>query len=177
MACSEPAARLLASLPRGKPGDLPLAVTALAAWLSGHAQRSPSPPVPVCDASGRWQVVQVHRLDGAVPPGTMAVTLNAAAPPQLVPLAMAAAGLTAREREVVALVLAGLATAEIAVTLRIAPCTVQDHLRGVFRKLGVADRYQLTAGLLHRPRHDPPRGGRPTITTRSVRVSRPSATC
>lgn len=152
VAHSEQAARLLATLPhRPERDDPPLVVTALAAWLTACGQRAASPPVPVFDTTGRWQIVQAHRLDGAVAPDTIALTLAVATPAQLAPLAMAAAGLTPREQEITALVLAGLPTTEIAAAAHIAPCTVQDHLRGVFRKLAVADRHQLTARLLHRP--------------------------
>jgi DNA-binding CsgD family transcriptional regulator len=107
--------------------------------------------VPVFDTTGRWQIVQAHRLHGAVAPDAIAITFAVATPAQLAPLVMAAAGLTPREQEITALVLAGLPTTEIASAAHIAPYTVQDHLRGVFRKLAVADRHQLTARLLHRP--------------------------
>ncbi|MGH3304267.1 MAG: helix-turn-helix transcriptional regulator [Streptosporangiaceae bacterium] len=152
VAQSELAGRLLAALPhRLNGGDPPLVVTALAAGLTVHPQRAASEQVPVCDATGRWQIVQAHRLDGAVAPGTIAITLTVAVPAQLAPLTMAAAGLTARERDIAALVLAGLTTTQVAAAAHIAPSTVQDHLRGVFRKLAVTDRHQLTARLLNRP--------------------------
>lgn len=149
---SDQAAGLFASLPhRPDPASPPLAVTALAAWLTVRPERAASPPVPICDTTGRWQVVQAHRLNGAVPPGTIAITLAPATPAQLAPLTMAATGLTPREREITTLVLTGQPTTQIAAALHITPYTVQDHLRGVFRKLAVADRHQLTARLLHPP--------------------------
>jgi DNA-binding CsgD family transcriptional regulator len=152
IADTELAARLLAALPHRPEGDdPPLVVTALAAWLTVCRERAASPPVPILDTTGRWQIVQAHSLRGGVAPGTIAITLAVATPAQLAPLALAAAGLTPREREITALVLAGLPTTEIATVAHIAPYTVQDHLRGVFRKLEVADRHQLTARLLHWP--------------------------
>lgn len=156
VAQSELAGQLLAALPhRLNGGDPPLVVTALAAWLTVHAQRAASEPVPVCDTTGQWQVVQAHKLEGTVLPGSIAITLNRAAPAQLASLTMAAARLTARERHIAALVIAGLTTTEIAVAAHIAPSTVQDHLRAVFRKLAVTDRRQLTARLLSRPPGSP----------------------
>jgi DNA-binding CsgD family transcriptional regulator len=165
---SAPAGPLLAALPGQLAGcDPPLVVTALAAWLSAQTGRAASEQVPVCDTTGRWQVVQAHRLDGTVPEGTIAITLTVAASGQLAPLAMAAAGLTAREQDIATLVLAGLTTSQVAAAAHIAPSTVQDHLRAVFRKLAVPDRHQLTARLLNRPPHftgqvtSPPAGRMP----------------
>lgn len=159
LAESELAGRLLGALPhRTGPGQPPLVVTAVAAWLTARPHRGASPAVPICDTTGRWQIVQAHRLDGAVAPGTIAITLAAATPAQLAPLAMTAAGLTPREREIAALTLTGLPTAQIAAAAHLSPYTVQDHLRAVFRKLAVTGRHQLTAQLLNQPPDGP---GRP----------------
>jgi DNA-binding CsgD family transcriptional regulator len=144
---SAAAEHLLTALPGAGNGS-PLCVTALAAWLSAHPDRPATPQVPVLDRTGRWHLAQAHRLDGAIPAGTVAVTLTAALPAHLAPLAMAAAGLTSRERQITGLVLAGTPTTSIARTLHITPYTVQDHLRSVFRKFGVNQRRQLTAHLL-----------------------------
>jgi DNA-binding NarL/FixJ family response regulator len=50
--------------------------------------------------------------------------------------------LTTREREVLALLAAGLPTASIATQLGLSPKTVRNHLSSVFTKLHVADRTQ-----------------------------------
>jgi DNA-binding NarL/FixJ family response regulator len=51
--------------------------------------------------------------------------------------------LTAREREVVAQVVAGLSNDEIAQTLFLSPATVKTHVSRILAKLGVRDRVQL----------------------------------
>ena len=53
------------------------------------------------------------------------------------------AGLTRRERELVALVAAGASNKEIAERLSIAERTVKAHLTSIFRKLGVSSRLHL----------------------------------
>ncbi len=50
--------------------------------------------------------------------------------------------LSAREREVLALVVEGLANKQIAQQLRISEKTVKAHLTSIFQRLGVADRTQ-----------------------------------
>jgi DNA-binding CsgD family transcriptional regulator len=63
------------------------------------------------------------------------------------PLAAGPDPLTAREREIVALVRAGLTNAEIAVRLSVAPGTVRRHLENVYGKLGVHTRTAALAKL------------------------------
>ncbi len=56
-----------------------------------------------------------------------------------------AGALTAREREVCALVAGGATNAEVAAALFVSPRTVEYHLRAIFRKLGVRSRSELAA--------------------------------
>ncbi len=58
---------------------------------------------------------------------------------------VAAEGLTARELEVLALVVGGRTNGQIATALVISPHTVRRHLQNVFRKLGVSSRAAATA--------------------------------
>ena len=53
--------------------------------------------------------------------------------------------LTERERALTRLVAHGLATGAIAQRLHISPWTVQDHLKLIFKKLGVSTRGELVA--------------------------------
>ena len=58
-----------------------------------------------------------------------------------------ASGLTARECELVALLLEGLDTRELAERLSISRHTVQDHLKSVFAKVGVRSRRELVSSV------------------------------
>jgi DNA-binding CsgD family transcriptional regulator len=49
-----------------------------------------------------------------------------------------ALGLSAREREVAALLAQGRPTKSIAATLQLSPWTVQDHVKAVYAKTGVS---------------------------------------
>src|SRR5262249_47467066 len=60
------------------------------------------------------------------------------------------ARLTAREREVIALVGEGLRNTQIAQRLSLSETTVRRHLTAIWRKLGVADRLDL---ILYAYRH------------------------
>jgi len=96
-------------------------------------------------AGGRWAVVEAARLDGAG--SGIAVSFRAAAIEDVLDLVCRAHGLSRRERELVALVIEGLDTRELAERLFISPHTVQDHLKSVFEKVGVHSRRELVSGV------------------------------
>jgi DNA-binding CsgD family transcriptional regulator len=59
---------------------------------------------------------------------------------EIAPLIVEAYGLTAREREVMSLLMRGFATGEIAGRLWLSPHTVQDHVKAIYEKTGVRSR-------------------------------------
>ena len=78
-------------------------------------------------------------------PGRAVVTVEPAGPPEVTEIIGAAMGLTGRERDIVAGVLRGMSTKEIAASLSVSPYTVQDHLKAIFAKAGVNSRRELVA--------------------------------
>lgn len=60
-----------------------------------------------------------------------------------VEIASGEGGLTTREADVLALVLAGLSDRQIAGELTVSPATVRSHVRSLLRRLGAADRAEL----------------------------------
>jgi DNA-binding CsgD family transcriptional regulator len=95
---------------------------------------------------GRWTTVHATRADAGT--GRVVVVMEPTRPHEVLALLMDAHGLSPREQEVVPMVLRGLSNAEIAARLVVSPWTAQDHVRNVFRKLGVAGRPALAARLV-----------------------------
>jgi DNA-binding NarL/FixJ family response regulator len=75
----------------------------------------------------------------------VAVVVEPATPRELGPLILLAYGLTQREAQVAQLALHGKQNKQLARELRISENTVEDHLKAVFAKVGVASRGELTA--------------------------------
>ena len=129
-------------------GELPQSVlatvSATRALIAGRTGTVPR--MRVRSRTGEWLAVHgaplAARADG---PPQIVVTIERAGAPEIVPLVVAAFGLTPRERDVVDGVLRGATTAEIAKGLHLSPYTVQDHLKVIFDKAGVSSRRELTA--------------------------------
>ena len=117
--------------------EIPIAVRALAASTRTGASTN-AVAVP-----GRDGWITLHAsLPGA---GRVAVVLDRTAGPQSAALRLETYGVTAREREVAALIAQGCSNAEIAAALVVSPYTVQDHIKNLFEKTGVGSRRELVA--------------------------------
>jgi len=144
----------LAQIPTTDGFKLPLAVVSVA--LQARAQALAAGPVYEAPAqarvrldSGIWLNVHAAALRDASGASThTAVMLEPADRSQLLGLLVEVHGLSERERQVTQMLLAGLATDQIAELLSISRHTLRDHCKAIFAKLGVASRPELTARFL-----------------------------
>jgi len=139
---------LLRARERAEPTTLPTHVYAVVGrLLAAEAGDDPRRParVRVRTGDGRWAIVEAARMDGSAT--AIAVTVHGATAEDVLALVARAHGLSARERELVALVLEGLDTRQLAERMFISRYTVQDHLKSVFEKLRVHSRRELVTGM------------------------------
>jgi DNA-binding CsgD family transcriptional regulator len=139
----------------GGHGPVPPVVTAVASRartvVAGPTHDGKMARARVRAESGRWLVVRSSALADD-PEAHVAVMIEPARPHELAPLVADAYRLTEREREVTRLVARGLPTDAIAARLHLSPWTVQDHLKAIFDKVGVATRGELVARVFFRQR-------------------------
>lgn len=163
-AITPPARRWIAEMidSGGRADDLPLAVLGLAA-RARHVAAGMS-PVPATARlplrGGGWVLAHAVMLEDAGAEGRIGVTLSPAGRSELSAIVVEAYGLSPREREITRLVMTGLDTEQLARRLSISPYTVQDHLKSVFRKIGVHSRRELVAEVFFRHAISPPVDGR-----------------
>jgi DNA-binding CsgD family transcriptional regulator len=125
-------------------GGLPAGIQALASFVRG--QEEPTAAAGnVVTVPGRdgWLTLHASKLDPGA--GRVAVVIETAGGPRAATVRLEAHGATAREREVATLIARGLGNPEIAEALVLSPHTVQDHVKSLFEKLGVASRQELVA--------------------------------
>ena len=135
-----PSAELYASL-----GILP-SVVYPAATLARSASAETGAHALLRAVDGRWVMIEAAPLEGERE-GDIAVNLRLATATETFDLLCRAYALSQREREVVALLVAGLDTRAITGRLFISAHTVQDHLKSVFEKIGIHSRRELLATL------------------------------
>jgi DNA-binding CsgD family transcriptional regulator len=130
----------------------PTAVLAVAARARSLTSVRPLPSeesrVRVRGSAGEWVTVSAAPLTGgSALSGAVAVTL-ASAGAETASLLLEASGLTARERELASLVLAGCSNQQIAERLFLSPYTVGDHLKAILEKAGAHSKRELIATAL-----------------------------
>jgi DNA-binding CsgD family transcriptional regulator len=130
---------------------LPTSVYELGARVLTPSEQAHGLPasVRIRTRSGRWATLEGAPLEGAGS-GGVAITVRAATADEIFDLLCKTYDLSRRERELVALLLHGLATKQLAQALCISPYTVQDHLKTVFAKTGTRSRGELTSHLAGR---------------------------
>ncbi len=95
---------------------------------------------------GRWVMIEAAPLEGRGG-GAIAVTLRDATAGETFDRLCRIYALSQRERQIVALLVAGLDTRGVTRRLFISPHTVQDHLKSVFAKVGTHSRRELLVKL------------------------------
>jgi len=100
----------------------------------------------VVTVPGRDGWITLHAsLPGPPGDGRVAVVLERANAARSATVRLEAFGATAREREVATLLARGLSRAEMAEALVLSPHTVEDHVKSLYEKVGVASRQELVA--------------------------------
>lgn len=116
--------------------------------VSTQALNSPSDSLVmakacICMSEGPYLVIRASRLNSFDGQIQLAISFEPARPADMLPLIAEAYGLTEREQHLLAGVIRGLSTKELASDLHISTYTVQDHLKSIFTKSGVSSRREL----------------------------------
>ncbi|HEX3831294.1 MAG TPA: helix-turn-helix transcriptional regulator, partial [Solirubrobacteraceae bacterium] len=143
-----PARTLLASLHPEKSGytdeTIATPVLALASFVRSAPDGGSGGNVVTVPGSDGWVTLHAS-LPGPSDDGRVAIVLERATGARSATVRLEAFGATAREREVATLLARGLSRAEMAEILVVSPHTVEDHVKNLYEKLGVASRQELVA--------------------------------
>jgi DNA-binding CsgD family transcriptional regulator len=120
----------------------------LLAVEAGVDRNPPSARVHLSD--GLWVTLRAARIGdtGPVPERDIAVTIEETSPPERVALFARAFGLSARENELLAHLVSGTDTRELARRMFLSEHTVQDHLKSIFAKTSTRNRRTLLSRAL-----------------------------
>lgn len=123
----------------------PTPLLALASYARSREREAVhQPEVVAVPSSSGWIALHALLPEGRGE-GRVAIVLERSATQHATALRLEAHGVTLREREVAALLAQGLSNPEIAARLVLSPFTVQDHIKSLFEKTGVASRQELVA--------------------------------
>jgi DNA-binding NarL/FixJ family response regulator len=112
----------------------------------GHGDGTAMARIP--SRRGTWLACHASCLRDAEGTAThTVVTIELAPPADVASIAVDTYDLSERERQVAALIARGKPTAEIADELYLSAHTVRDHVKSIFRKMGVTCRGELVAKL------------------------------
>jgi DNA-binding CsgD family transcriptional regulator len=121
--------------------------------LGARDQTQHTARVRLATLTGAWAVLDGAILDGFDEP-QVAITLRAATSDEVLDILCRAYDLTPREAELARHIVNGLSTQQIAERLYITPYTVKDHLKAMFRKVGIGTRGELVSQLTGRATND-----------------------
>ena len=130
------------------PGEtLPTVVHAVIASARRRAAGRPGPPprARLAAPSGTWLTVSASALSGDT--RAWAVVLEPSRPSDVLALVAEANDLTAREQEVLGMLVRGAPDKVVAARLAVSPHTAREHTGRILRKFGVRTRGELQAGL------------------------------
>lgn len=132
------------------PGEAYMIAT-LARARNERCPRAPAPMTRLRGRSGRWLTV---RGDCTVTPdgdlSGIVLVIEPSRGAEIRPVVVAAAGLSARERDVLTELLNGQSTGEIAGRLFISQHTVRDHIKSILAKTDTSSRAELMSLLFQR---------------------------
>jgi len=144
-----PARELLASIRPEGAGHTDETVATPVLALAAFVRNTPEASLGegnVVTVPGRDGWVTLHAsLPGQAGDRRVAVVLERTGGARSATLRLEAFGATAREREVATLIARGLSRAELAEALVLSPHTVEDHVKSLYEKVGVASRQELVA--------------------------------
>lgn len=98
--------------------------------------------------SGRWLTLYGSLTEPSDDhPSETVIVIEPSKPEEVAWMNVAVYGLTAREEEIARLIVRGFSTKQVSTRLYISEYTVQNHLRGIFEKVGVRSRRELVKKL------------------------------